>query len=105
MWSNGWSTAGSALLLVTAIIYLQVATMLSGLLPLIGFWFLIPLFCGLVMWVVGFYQFQMKEKNKKPTLLDMLITKEMEKFSKRLFSKDDIGEMINRIKKEKEKKG
>jgi hypothetical protein len=57
------------------------------------------------MWVVGFYQFQMKEKNKKPTLLDMLITKEMEKFSKRLFSKDDIGEMINRIKKEKEKKG
>jgi hypothetical protein len=37
MWSNGWSTAGSALLLVTAIIYLQVATLRFSN---VGSWFL-----------------------------------------------------------------
>jgi hypothetical protein len=71
MFSNGFSTAGTVVLVYTALVFLMLGSLYPVLLSMIWLWFLIPFALGLIFWGVGFYQFVQAEK-KKPNIWDSL---------------------------------
>ena len=71
MFSNGFSTAGSMVLFLTVVVFLQLGTLYPEVLVLIWGWFAIPLVIGLIFWGIGFYQFVQAEK-AKPNIWDSL---------------------------------